>query len=203
MELRELDADGGLTVPQGVERGLERRGDAERRLVADERVLLVLVFSEPVAQGAGSARRESAEGEAARRESAHEKRHVDGARTGNDLVGHPFFRTGADEPVTRIGDARVAAVRTERDFLARLHRRDDRLGDALLVALTVRDHVRTRNLEVRQELPGATRVFAGNERSGLEGVQSPRREIAEVSDGSGNDVKHKSILSVIRVRGQT
>ena len=189
MQLRELDADRRLAVAKRVERGLERCGNAERRLVADERVLLVRIFSEPVAERARSARRKTAEGKGRRGESAHQQRDVDGACAGDDLIGNSLLRAGADDAVAGIGNRGISSVRTERHLLARPHVRDNPLGDALLVALAVGEHVGgTGNPEMRQQLPGAPSVLARDDRRGLERLQRPRRKIAEIPDWSGDDV---------------
>ena len=191
MELGEFDADRRLAVAERIERGFQRRGDAERRLVADERMLLVRIFGEPVPERARSARREAAERERRRGESAHEERDIHRARAGDDLVRHVLARAGADQPIARIGNARIAPVRTERHLLPRLQVRDDLLGDALLVALPVGEHLRrTRNPEVRQELPRAARILARDDRSAAKRLKRPRTQVPEIPDRRGNDMKH-------------
>ena len=190
MKLGELDADRGLTVTERVERRLQCRRDSKRRLVADERMLLLRVLREPIAERTRPTRRKTAERERRSGKSAHEERHIDRARAGDHLVGHPFLRTCADQPVTGIGDPRIAAVRAQRHLLAGCHVRDDPLGDAFLVALPVGDHLGTRNLEMREELPCPARILARDHRGGPERLHGPRREVGEISNRCCYHMQH-------------
>ena len=58
VDFGEFDADGGLTVAEGFEGGLEGVADAEGGFEADERVGLFLLVFEEAAEGAGLARGE-------------------------------------------------------------------------------------------------------------------------------------------------
>jgi len=92
------------------------------------------------------------------------------ALAGNDVVGDALPGTGADQTVARVGDAGIAAVRTEDDLRARLDGLDDPLRRPFLVPLAVGDHLGARHAEVREQLPGAAGVLAGDEGGGLEGL---------------------------------
>ena len=194
VHLRKFDADSGLAVAQRLVGGLERRADAERALVADERVLLVGVLREPVAKRARPARREPPEGERAGGESAHDQRHVHRARARDHLERHILLRARAHKPIAGIGDGRIAAVRSEDDLAAGANRRHDDFRHALLVALPVADHLRARNAQVREQLPRAARVLARDQRCVAERLRRARAEIPQVSDRRGHHMQHQRLF---------
>ena len=45
-------------------------------------------------------------------------------------------------------------------------------------------------LEMFQEMPGMARILGGDKIDAFQGFQCPESDIAEVSDRSGDDVKH-------------
>ena len=64
------------------------------------------------------------------------------------------------------------------------------LRDALLVALTVGDHLRTRNPEVSEQLPCAASILAGDQACGLETLKRTCADVSEIPYRCCNYMKH-------------
>ena len=146
---------------------------------------------EPVAERAGTARREPLERERTRGKPAQEKRYVHRARARDHVVGHILVRASAKEPVTRIRYPRIAAVGAKRHLAASIHGRNDGARDALLVALPIGDHLRARDAEMRKQLPRAARIFAGDQARRPETFKRPHAHVSEISDWRGHNMQHR------------
>ena len=108
-----------------------------------------------------------------------------------------------EEAVTRIGDAGVAAVRTERNFRPRFDGGDYPLGKPFFVALAVRNHLRTRNAEMSQKLPCAARIFACYEFRSLKRFKSAGGQVGEIADGGRDYMKHYALNSALGLSFKT
>ena len=153
-------------------------------------MVALLLLCEPVAYRARASRRKSLEGERAGGKSAHEKRNVHRARSGDHIVRNVLRGALADETVPRIRNPRIAAIRAERDLASGVDRRNDMLRDALFVALTVGHHLRTRNPEVREQLPCTARILAGDQACGLETLERSCADVSEIPYRCCDYMKH-------------
>jgi hypothetical protein len=108
-------------------------------------------------------------------------------------AGHDFHRDagldrGANQPFAGIAYAGQAGIGYQGDIFALFElkqkfRRPFRLAE-LVVA-----HQRPANLEPGEKLSRVARVFRGDAIGFAQGAQRPRRDILQVSNGRGHDVK--------------
>ena len=95
---------------------------------------------------------------------------------------------GAHESLTGIGDAGRARVRHNRDAFPS-PQTGEHLADARRLGVIVHDQQRSTAFDarVRQQPARAARVFATDHVGGAQRLDGARRQVAQVSDRSGNE----------------
>ncbi len=119
----------------------------------------VAFFFKEAMEGALLARGKAFKGIAGGGEAREEQRHIHSRGTWQDIVGNLLLSGATDEAIARIADTRVSTVRTENDGTTGTRRLKNTLSEAILIALAIGDHLRTRNIKGREQAPGPSRVF--------------------------------------------
>jgi len=159
-----------------------------RRLIDDDRTQFEGERAQTVPPLARTRRQEPLEHEAVAGKAGSRQDRDDGGRSGHGRDPDPGVVRGGDQEGSRVGDAGRAAVGDEGDVVAASQDGEHSVEPLALAEFVDRDH---RKLEaaVRQELGGASGVFAGDERRACQDVPGARREIVQVSERCRDDVK--------------
>ena len=120
---------------------------------------------------------------------ARYERRDEGSRAGEDFNPNARSQCFPNQQEPRIGDARCACIRDERDGVARLQAFHQPLR---LPVFVVDVEARTRRIDVVivQEDTARPRVLAGNQVHLPEYAKSAQRGILQIADGSGDKVEH-------------
>ncbi len=160
------------------------------------------VPAQAFAPGRGLRGQEAFEGKAIAGQAGHAQRRDQRRRARHRADLHPGRTRGAHQPEAGIGDQRGTGIADQRQRLACLQARDDPLRDRLLVVFVQR-HQRRGDPEMREQLAAAAGVLGADRRDIAQGLLRPRRQVAEVADGRGDDKKRSGVLHAClqRVRG--
>jgi hypothetical protein len=189
VELRELPAHRARTIRAARRREVPERGRRPaRRLEHDRSALVGRDPRQPLATLAARPRQESLErpawpGGAARRHG-REHRRSSGDRHDRSAGRRP----GRNEPLPRVRYHGGARVGHKREVGAALEVGEELALARRTAASVVADRARADLVAVEQPAadPG---VLGGNERDGLEDLERPERDIAQVADRRGDDVQ--------------
>ena len=93
-----------------------------------------------------------------------------------------------DHPFARVADAGTSGIGDEGDFLTTLQSLDDFLASPGFIELEITEQ-RPGDSKMTQQLAGAPRVFRGDDVAFLQRPQRAQRDIFEIPDGRGHEVK--------------
>ena len=142
-------------------------------------------------RGAASAfhRKKSAEIKPVRGKPRSHERREDRGGAGKHGQRNAFLDTRADESVTRIGNARHAGIRDQRDVRASRHP-VNKLGRSCGLVVLVKADEWLFNPQVLQQHPAVSRVLGRNQIRRTKNFNRPQGDILAVSDRCWNNAQH-------------
>ena len=162
--------------------------DAMTALVECERVIKLSILGEEVDPGGAFGREKPDVEEPVGWQSAGAEHSGEGTRAGDRNDGQPATSAGANKAKPRVAQGRGAGVAHDRDGFSR----DELIGEALgrlrFVVLMIGDQ-RLVEPQSREHSAGGARVFAGNQINRAQNGAGAIREVGEVANGSGHDIK--------------
>ena len=149
---------------------------------------IALLFEE-LLERAGFSRGEAFEGVARGWQAGEQQCEFYAAGAGKHGVGQALSGKGANDAVARVANAGVAAIGAEGHGGAGLHEPGDAPRDLLFIALPIGKEGWPRDIEGREELPGAPRVFAGDDWGRGEGGANAGRSIGQIAQRRGHHIE--------------
>ncbi len=171
-----------------------------RGFVDDDGARLAPQLLQPRAPRRLLGRQEAGEDEGIARQAGHRQRRHRGAGAGHGIGRHAGGAGGAHQGEAGVGDQRRAGVGDQGQRLAGLELPHQLVGDAVLVVVVQGDQ-RPLDAEMRQQLAAGAGVLGGDAIDPGQDAAGARRQVAEIADGSGDDVqraRHDSVTGVLR-----
>ena len=154
----------------------------------DQGALLVFQRLQPLPAVLLVDSQEALEGEAARGQAADGQGVHGGAAAGNGQHLHAVFRTQPHQVLPGIGDGGSAGVCHQGTGFTCQQPLQNGLSGGDVVVLMVADQGLF-DLKVVQQLHGHPCVLRCDEVHGLQGLHGPGREVAQISDGGGDQIQ--------------
>ncbi|MDB6153544.1 MAG: hypothetical protein JWL90_1997 [Chthoniobacteraceae bacterium] len=120
------------------------------------------------------------------------ERGQDRRRPGQDGVGNRAFDARPQEPMPRIGNARHARIGDDGDLFSQLEAGKQFLGPARFVMSMIAQK-RLFDLKMTQQIAGVPGIFRRDDVDKFEGLKRPQRDVPEIADRRGNEVKHDDL----------
>lgn len=194
VDLGKLSGEAYLSIDQYLADICQRGPDPMWRFEEGEGILDFGEVLHPATSLTGPGRREAEEQEMGEPEPRRNCRRNWGACPRNWVYVHAFLDAGLYELQSGVREERCAGIADERHVCTGLQPAEQggKLGGP---AVLVKAGHRRGNREMRQEFPGAPRVFGGDEPRLFQYAQASQRHVFEVADRGGDEKQGTGHLS--------